>query len=117
MVGQTKPAIRRHRMFSTKIRSRNEMNARTAASPLTRIAALLAAAVAAATLFVAVMAATDARADNIQRESYVTAGGYRPPATLWEGGRAAEVMCPARAKNRRPLRHRRVLQNRHNPTP
>ena len=87
-------------MFSTKFLRRNEMNARTAASPLSRIAALLAAVVAAATLFVAVMGATDARADNIQRESYVTAGGYRTLATLWNVSRTAEFMCPAGAKIR-----------------
>jgi hypothetical protein len=76
------------------------MNTTTAASPLARIVALLAAALMAATLFVAAMGAVEARADAIQRENYVTSGGYRTLATLWNVSRTAEFRCPAGAKIR-----------------
>jgi hypothetical protein len=66
----------------------------------TRLVALIAAAVAAATLLVAGMGAATAQADSIPRESYVTSGGYRTLATLWNVNRKAEFQCPAGAKIR-----------------
>lgn len=65
-----------------------------------RLARLLAAAVAGAIVLIQLAGAADARADAIQRTSYVSAGDYRTLATLWNTTASAEFQCPAGAKIR-----------------
>jgi hypothetical protein len=76
------------------------MTTRIASPSRTRLIALIAAAIAAATLLVAGLGAATASADSIPRESYVKSGGYRTLATLWNVSRKAEFQCPAGAKIR-----------------
>lgn len=65
-----------------------------------RLARLLAAAMAASIVLLQVAGAADARADAVQRTSYVSAGDYRTLVTLWNTTASAEFQCPAGAKIR-----------------
>jgi len=75
------------------------MTAHIAPTRLLRMSALL-AVVAALTLFAQAIAAPAADAGVSQRTSYVSSGGYRTLATLWNTNVKAEFLCPAGAKIR-----------------
>ena len=60
---------------------------------LTIVAALVAATAA-------LSLAGTARADAVQLQSYVKAGGYRTLVTLWNTNRTAGFLCPSGAKVR-----------------
>ena len=70
-----------------------------AARPVHRIK-LLAAVTTALILCILALSAADARAGVTERTNYVSAGGYRTLATLWNASASARFRCPAGAKIR-----------------
>jgi len=65
-----------------------------------RLVMFLAAVATASILFLSAMAAADARADAVERTNFVSAGGFRTLATLWNTTASAQFRCPRGAEIR-----------------
>jgi hypothetical protein len=65
-----------------------------------RLIKCLAATLTASIVVVLAMGAANARADAVERVTYVQAGDYRTLVTLWNTTRTAQFRCPAGAQIR-----------------